>query len=112
MATVIFEGSNPTTAPLRLMTLNVPGAIAAIELSGAALGCEEAGEAVVVDSTSVCMGDSGVCSFLLSFIVFIVFICSFYFFITISSFTKCCAVVSVYQDKTRLGQRFVLSVLS
>jgi hypothetical protein len=97
------------------MTLNVPGAIAAIELSGAALGCEEAGEAVVVDSTSVCMGDSGVCSFLLSFIVFIVFIvfiCSFYFFITISSFTKCCAVVSVYQDKTRLGQRFVLSVLS
>jgi hypothetical protein len=60
------------------MTLNVPGAIAAIELSGAALGCEEAGEAVVVDSTSVCMGDSGVCSFLLSLLsllsLFVLFI--------------------------------------
>jgi hypothetical protein len=53
----------------------VPGAIAAIELSGAALGCEEAGEVVVVDSTSVCMGDSGVCSFLLSLLSwFVLFI--------------------------------------
>jgi hypothetical protein len=85
----------------------VPGAIAAIELSWAALDCEVAGEAGVADSTSVCMGDSAVCSF----IVFILLLfCCFYSLILFTHFfSRRCVVDSVFQDKTRLGQMYVFS---